>query len=257
MFRHDADNYGVRGIDVSHHQGLIDWAAVGRGGVDFVFMKATEGRSLRDKAFLYNWAGAEDLGIRRGAYHFFRPGVSPTEQASLFIRTVDLRPGDFPPVLDVEKAGGLSSGELVKAIRAFSERIEEHYKAKPILYTGQNFYNRHLAGQLKDHYVWMARYDRDEPFTVDGRAYQFWQYSDRGRTRGIEGRVDQNVFTGSATDWVAMAIPGATPVLPPRIKDDTAPITQNRNTASPRRQPKAPAPTRVQADPELADFESY
>lgn len=238
---HDADQYDLRGIDVSHYQGLIDWEEVSRHGHDFVFMKATEGRSLRDKAFLYNWTGAEAIGLPRGAYHFFKPNVPAGEQTREFFRTVDLRPGDFPPVLDVEESGRLSPEQLVRAIRDWSELAELHYGVKPILYTGQNFYNRYLAGKFDDHLLWLARYDHDRPVTVCGRDYQFWQYSDRGRSRGIDGRVDRNVFTGSPREWASIRIPSpGTETKFPDVLDELAPISS------------APAVN----DEELAGFES-
>ncbi|WP_197493992.1 glycoside hydrolase family 25 protein [Lewinella sp. 4G2] len=214
LLPHDAKNYGVVGIDVSHHQGLIRWDRVGTTGYDFVFMKATEGRSLRDKAFLYNWTEAGKQDLRRGAYHFFLPYVPAIEQANNFMATVDLQPGDFPPVLDVEKAGQLSPDRLVEMIQEWSAATEERYGVKPIIYSGQNFYNRYLSGQLKDHHFWLARYARKKPVTVDNHAYAFWQFTDRGKTRGINGRIDKNVFTGSAETWQELVIPNETEPTP-------------------------------------------
>ncbi|NJC27612.1 glycoside hydrolase family 25 protein [Neolewinella antarctica] len=220
---HDADRYATVGLDVSHYQGLIDWGDVSHGNHDFVFMKATEGRSLRDKAFLYNWQKAGEQGLRRGAYHFFRPSVPAAEQARLYFNTVDLRPGDLPPVLDVEKIGRLTGNQLVSAIREWSEMAELRYGVKPIIYTGQNFYNNYLAGRIDDHHLWLARYDNEQPVTVCGRSYQFWQYSDRGRSRGIQGRVDKNVFTGTTAEWAALPIPlpGASPDYPEVLEERT------------------------------------
>src|SRR6476620_6575337 len=80
--------YGVIGIDVSNHQGDIDWSALAGSNVAFAYIKATEGGDFRDKRFQLNWEGAKKAGITRGAYHFFtqcRPGA---EQAKNFIATV-------------------------------------------------------------------------------------------------------------------------------------------------------------------------
>ena len=221
---HDADAYGVSGLDVSHYQGVIEWPEVAAAQPAFIFIKATEGRSLRDHAFLHNWTKAGEAGIRRGAYHFFRPEVDPAEQASLFFGTVLLQPGDFPPVLDVEDAGNLPPTLLVSAVREWLDLAELRYGVKPILYTGQNFYNRYLAGKFNDYPLWLARYDRQQPVTICGRDYQFWQYSDRGRVRGIKGKVDRNVFTGSYAELQALLIPGAdtTPPHPEYVDDEPA-----------------------------------
>src|SRR5437867_1330928 len=62
---------GLRGIDVSHYQGAINWDDVASGGISFAYIKATEGTNFVDPLFAQNWAGAEAAGLRRGAYHFF------------------------------------------------------------------------------------------------------------------------------------------------------------------------------------------
>lgn len=225
---HDASGYRVRGIDISHYQGEVDWKELAyAGGHDFVFIKATEGRSLRDKNFDHNWSSAKRAGLRRGAYHFFRPEVAPETQASLFIATVDLQPGDFPPVLDVEKSGHLNSEQLVTAINAWSEVVELRYGVRPIIYTGQNFYNRYLAGKIDDYPLWLARYDRSRPVTACGRPYQFWQYSDEGESKGVVGAIDQNVFTGSYAELVALTIPTEPLIEYPEVVDEEVPVVEH------------------------------
>ena len=218
---HDAHQYPVAGLDVSHYQGLIDWEEVDREEFDFVFIKATEGRTLRDDAFLHNWTEAGKIGLRRGAYHFFRPGVPIGQQARLFTSTVDLRPGDLPPVLDVETAGSFTGQQLAGEIREWVSLMELRYGVTPIIYTGQNFYNRHLAGQIADLPLWLARYDREQPVTVCGRPYQFWQYTDRGHSQGVEGRVDVNVFTGTRRELAALCVPAPEqPTYPEPLRDN-------------------------------------
>ena len=202
-----ADRYEVVGVDVSHYQGVIDWEALADDGHDFAFIKATEGEELQDAAFAANWANAGKTGMRRGAYHFFRPEVLPATQAKNFFSAVELRPGDLPPVLDVEDRGKLSPAQLVTAVRQWSRMIEVRYGVKPIIYTGQNFYNRFLAGQLDDFPLWLARYDAEEPVTVCGRDYAFWQYTDEGRLPGVVGDIDRNVFLGSHLDLALLCIP--------------------------------------------------
>jgi len=209
-----ADRYEVSGIDVSHYQGAIEWDELAADGHDFAFIKATEGKELKDKAFFVNWTLAGKTGIRRGAYHFFRPEVKAEQQARNFFETVELAPGDLPPVIDVEDRGKLSAKQLVTRVTRLAEMMEIRYGVKPIIYTGQNFYNRFLAGQFDDHPLWLARYDVDEPVTVCGRTYTFWQYTDRGRLPGIHGNVDRNVFMGTHLDLAMLCLappPGAGP----------------------------------------------
>lgn len=206
-----ADRYEVTGVDVSHYQGVIDWDLLVADGHDFAFIKATEGKALRDRAFEGNWFAAGRTGIRRGAYHFFRPEVPAAAQANLFFSTVELSPGDLPPVLDVEERGKLSPAQLVVAIKQWATMAEVHYGVKPIIYTGQHFYNRFLAGQLDDYPLWLARYDKDEPVTVCGRTFEFWQYTDAGKLPGVVGNIDRNVFTGTHLDLALLCIPPALP----------------------------------------------
>ncbi|MCP9237360.1 glycoside hydrolase family 25 protein [Lewinella sp. JB7] len=201
------ERYPIQGIDVSRYQGVIDWDSVAGAGHHFAFIKASEGWSHRDLAFRANWMEAGRVGLRRGAYHFFLPHTSIERQLSNYIDLVKLQAGDLPPVLDVESRGNLTGPELVRHVREWLELAEAHYGVKPILYTGLNFYNRHLAGQFDDYPLWLARYDEREPVTVCGRGYQFWQYTDGARSPGIVGRVDQNVFLGTLAQLDALCIP--------------------------------------------------
>lgn len=201
------DRYEILGIDVSHYQGKINWQKLAADGHDFTFIKASEGKELWDNNFVANWEEAGRYGLRRGAYHFFRPEVKPETQAKNFLSQVNLSPGDLPPVLDVEAIGKLSPLELINAIDVWAEMTEARYGVKPIIYTGQNFYNRFLAGHIDEYPLWLARYDVEEPVTVCGREYQFWQYTDKGRLPGIHGNVDRNVFFGSHLDLALLCIP--------------------------------------------------
>lgn len=204
----DAGNrFAVKGVDVSHYQGGINWQRLAGDGHDFAFIKATEGEELKDEFFATNWQEAGRAGIRRGAYHFFRPEVSPTKQAANFFKQVDLQPGDLPPVLDVEDLGLLSTTQLISAVKDWASLAEARYGVKPIIYTGQNFYNRFLAGHLDEYPLWLARYDANEPVTVCGRDYNFWQYTDEGRLPGVKGDVDRNVFFGTHLELALLCIP--------------------------------------------------
>ena len=201
-----SERFTVVGVDVSHYQGKVQWDLLAAGN-DFAFIKATEGRRHRDPKFIRNWYDAGRTGIPRGAYHFFSPDVAPEAQAKHFFKVVDLSPGDLPPVLDVEDRGTLTSAELVEAVLTWAEMAELRYGVKPIIYTGQHFYNRHLAGQLDDYPLWLARYDWSAPVTVCGREFQFWQYTDEGRMPGVRRNIDRNVFTGSLADMQRLLIP--------------------------------------------------
>ena len=193
-------HYAVHGIDVSHYQHRVDWPLVAEQGIDFAFVKATEGLFYRDSFFCENWAAMQDAGIKRGAYHFFRPTLSPQLQADNFLRTVEMQAGDLAPVLDVEVLDGVSNVQLITRMRTWLYLVEIHYGIRPIIYTHLKFYNRYLAGHFSDYPVWIARYNWRRPTLACGSDWEFWQYGQKGRLAGISGPVDFNVFHGDLTE---------------------------------------------------------
>ncbi|MDP3929913.1 MAG: GH25 family lysozyme, partial [Bacteroidota bacterium] len=115
-------DYEVHGIDVSRHQGKINWDAVSDHtsnniGISFTFIKASEGRSLRDNYFQENWKNAKEINMLRGAYHFFRPHLTADEQFNLFKGIVKLEKEDLPPVLDVEIRGSVSPAKFKSLVK--------------------------------------------------------------------------------------------------------------------------------------------
>jgi len=207
--RHD---YSVHGIDVSHYQSDIKWDTIAEQDIHFAFVKATEGATLTDSLYCYNWSEMQRVGIKRGAYHFYRPTVSASEQADNFSQMVNLEYGDLPPVLDVEVLDGVSKTILINGVRTWLYQIEIRYNIKPIIYTNLKFYNRILAGHFDDYPVWIARYNYREPTLASGRDWHFWQYGNQGEIAGIEGDVDFNVFNGTYRELAAMCL-APTPVL--------------------------------------------
>jgi lysozyme len=167
--------------------------------VSFVIIKATEGMTLVDDKFDYNFREARENGLIRGAYHFFVPGTDAKEQAHFFIRNVTLESGDLPPVLDVEKIGKLSKETLATDVKTWLDIVEQHYGVKPILYTGYNFKLKYLDAEMFDVYpYWIAHYYVEA--LKYSEPWHFWQHTDRGEVLGIQGRVDCNVFNGSLED---------------------------------------------------------
>lgn len=197
-FEPDGGAYPVRGIDISHHQGAIDWAAVAADGVDFAYIKATEGGDFRDPRFVANWAGAGAAGIARGAYHFFtlcRPGAV---QAANFIAAVPPTPGMLRPVVDLEYGGNCSArpspAALLTEVRDFLAALEAHYGSKPLLYLTRGFHADYLDGALVDYPLWVRSLYFEPGYPA--REWSIWQFHDRGRRAGIAGPVDLNVFRG-------------------------------------------------------------
>lgn len=207
------NHFEVHGLDVSHYQASISWDTVAQQAVHFAFVKATEGESFVDSLFCHNWTEIQRVGIKRGAYHFFRPTLSAEAQFRNFVRTVDMQSGDLPPVLDVEVIDEASKVELITKVRTWLYLVEIRYRIKPILYSNQKFYNRYLAGHFDDYPVWIARYNTQQPSLAYDRAWHFWQYGNRGRIDGVEGYVDFNVFEGSLADLEQLCWNPATAAL--------------------------------------------
>ena len=168
--------------------------------VSFVYIKSTEGTTIRNRFYLNDYTQARKHDIRTGAYHFWSVRTSGAEQATYFIRNTLFRDGDLPPVLDVEptnaqitQSGGVE--RMFREIRIWLKAVERHTGVKPILYVNQMFVNNHLSKQpdlKRDYRVWIARYSEYKP---DVRL-TYWQLCPDGRVAGIQGDVDINVFNG-------------------------------------------------------------
>lgn len=200
--------YEVHGIDISHYQSKISWDTVAQQGISFAFVKATEGRQHLDKKYCENWQEMKRVGIKRGAYHFFRPSIPADEQARNFMNVMDMQYGDLPPVLDVEIDEGLSREEIITNMKRWLYLIEMEYSIRPIIYTHYKFYNQFVAGEFDKYPIWIAKYGGDAP-RLGSVQWTFWQYGNRGKLNGVEGYIDFNVFHGSKDDLEKMCLSGS------------------------------------------------
>ena len=162
--------------------------------VSFVFIKATEGASLKDKDFKENWKAAGKTDLRRGAYHFFRSSKDGEIQARNFISTVgDLRFKDHPPVLDIETIHiGCPKELLNQRALQWLKAVEKRYGKKPIIYASSSFIKDYLNREIIGNYpVWVAHYEKDSP-AFEG--WTWWQFTDRAVVKGVPGEVDLSVM---------------------------------------------------------------
>jgi len=192
----------ISGIDVSHHQGEVDWALVKRDEIHFAFMKATEGVTWVDPKFQQNWKAAKEADIIRGAYHFYRPERDAISQAENFINTVVLESGDLPPVLDVELKYNVSKRDIRQDVLIWLKYVEAAYNRKPILYTDSSFVNLELTDEFTRYPLWIAEYSDSVRGSLAGwEKWTFWQYTNSGKVKGVSGPVDRNIFRGTLTEW--------------------------------------------------------
>ena len=209
----------IPGIDVSHHQDVIDWPAVAASGQRFVFAKATEGRAFVDPMYLINKAGAEAAGLLFGAYHFAQPDDRRNDaarEADHFVDHALLEPGNLLPVLDIERTNGLSQAEVTAWILAWLDRVTERLGVRPMLYTSPGGWDARTgdttavaaAGYTT---LWVAHWGVASPRLPaddwNGNGWAFWQYTSQGSLPGIDGRVDLDWYEGGS--FAPVTIPGS------------------------------------------------
>lgn len=209
--------YPVRGIDISHHQGFIDWNMLDKEDVQFVFMKATEGENHRDSLYVEYRSQAISHNIPLGAYHFFTFCKSGDVQARNYIANVPNDIINILPIVDLEYGGNCKPenrvGDLLKEIGDYISAVEKYYQKRVLIYTTNEFYNTYLRDQFPDNPIWI-RDIISEPDLKDNRVWTFWQFTNRGRLDGIGQFVDLNVFYGNEEDFIRfrqnIAIPAST-----------------------------------------------
>lgn len=198
--------HDVIGVDVSGHQGDIDWTSLAASGVAFAYIKATEGGDFRDGQFQKNWRDAKAANMPRGAYHFLTQCRSGADQAANFIRTVPRETGALPPAVDAEHMGPCAPGRSVADIRgemlAFMTEIEAYYGKRPIVYVTYEFHRAYLHGYNGTERFWVR--SLFVPPLIEQQRWLFWQFHHRGVRPGIRGPVDLDAFRGSMDDLMAM-----------------------------------------------------
>jgi lysozyme len=203
-----ADQYPVRGVDVSSYQGEIDWEILSSQNIRFAFIKATEGSSFIDPYYETNFTNARKTELRIGAYHFFSYDSSGFTQAENFISVVDKYDDMLPPVVDVEFYGDkekhLPEKDSVQTeLGNFIQSIELHYGVKPIIYATEKSYRLYIAESFTDCDIWI-RNVITKPKLSDGRQWKFWQYTNRKKLDGYSGEekyIDMNVFNGTIEEF--------------------------------------------------------
>ncbi len=193
------EKYPIRGIDVSNHQGKIDWILVPKSEISFVYIKASEGGNFKDKSFSYNWKSAKAQGFPVGAYHFFTLCTSGKEQAENFISTAPKEIDSLPPVVDLEFLGNCKENSSMKnvsnEIQDFLNRVDSYYTKKTILYLTYEFIDRYIGPNFQDRPIWIRNLFK-HPNTFSNQKWILWQYKSRGSLPGISGPVDMNVLNG-------------------------------------------------------------
>lgn len=199
-----AQEYPIKGFDISHHQGDVQWGKISQKNYKFVYLKATEGGDFKDRKFQDNWLQARENGFLVGAYHFYRLCRDGKIQAKNFIETVPNKKDALPPVIDLEYDSNCintyTREQLLQEIQTMHDRLSTHYGKQPIFYISKSFYNIVIAGEFKNTPLWVREY-QGNPQLKNDPEWLFWQYTNQGKIKGISTTVDLNVFNGDEKDW--------------------------------------------------------
>lgn len=210
----------VAGVDVSRYQGTINWTSVRNAGIEFAFIKATEGTSYKDPNFNSNYTNAYYAGVIRGAYHFARPNISGgAAQADYLASNGGAWSADnrtLPAALDLEAnpySGGYCYGKTTSGMRTWISDFLNRYKYRTtryaVIYTTTSWWNQctgSWTGPWTNHPLWIARWS-SSPGTLPAGAsvWSFWQYTSSGTVSGISGSVDRDYWNGDRSRLLALA----------------------------------------------------
>lgn len=179
-------------IDVSHHQGRINWRQVAR-FTDNVYIKATEGKTWVDPLYAENLEKARQAGLRVGSYHYLRTTSRVEDQFANFLRTVPKEKQDLIPMVDCEEQTYWGKKEYVDSLMVFIKLVEKHYGKRPLIYSVNSFYMKNLQN-LQGYPFMIGRYFGYPPVMAPGHSYTLWQYTDKGVIQGICKEVDLSRF---------------------------------------------------------------
>ena len=201
-------DFAVHGIDISRYNPAVNWRTVKREGIDFAFVKATEGKDDVAPKFAKWWSESGRSGIPRSAYHFYYFCTTPEVQARFFINTVPRTRGTLPPVLDMEwnpfspTCQRRPDGATVRdEMRRWMALVEAHYGQRPIIYTTPRFYRENGLSAFKGVDFWLRTTAKTPAEAFPGQPWRFWQYTATGTLPNTPGAIDINAFNGSREAW--------------------------------------------------------
>src|SRR6185503_11471658 len=173
------------GVDVSHHQGDVDWPRLAGAGVQFAYIKASEGTAFKDSRYTDNWIAARRAGVIPGAYHFYSLCAPPELQAKNFLASAPPTSSPtLPPAVDLEFGGNCSQRPSTQAfqsdLRQFLEIVETAWGRPAVLYATPEFYPEFLEGQFANNPLWV-RSVFGRPRVAGFGRWRLWQYANRGR----------------------------------------------------------------------------
>ncbi|MDE5665865.1 GH25 family lysozyme [uncultured Duncaniella sp.] len=201
----DRSKFKIIGIDISAHNGEIDFRKVAADGISFVIIKATEGGTFKDRRFIDNLREARKAGLKVGAYHFFRFDTPGYMQGLNFLNSLQSRELDLPLIIDIEEWANPNSQPTPMVLNRLTEMIDhlESHGHRVMLYTNKNGFARFVRGRLEGYPLWICSLI-DEPHGIE---WKLWQGTHNGRVNGIDHPVDINAFAGTEAEWAEFLSP--------------------------------------------------
>lgn len=198
----DRYRYPIAGIDVSNHNGTIDFDKVRDDNYQFVFIKASEGKTYRDASFEKNYRAAHEAGLKVGAYHFFRKNRTGREQADNLLRVVQGNQLDLPLVIDLEDDWGNGAAvsretTVERVLEMIGILRDKGYTV--MIYSNLDGYQKYYKDLLMDCDLWLCSFT--SPDLLPHLPHVIQQYSHEGDVKGVKGDVDLNVYRGSKQEW--------------------------------------------------------
>lgn len=195
------ENNSTIGVDVSSYQADINMNELKEQNI-FIYIKATEGSSLKDERFTLNWENAKKAGLPAGSYHFFSYDSEGRTQAANFIEAVgpDIK-GRLIPAVDVEYYGDKEQNpppkeDVIFELKIYLEMIEKEYGVKPLIYTRPDIYDKYLKGEFDEYKKWISSLYTPLSWKYKD-DWHIWQYLNRGERKGYTGGekyIDLNVL---------------------------------------------------------------
>jgi len=197
--------FPVRGVDASHHQGRMDWGRIRASGYEFAYIKAAEGATFRDSAYVRNREQARRAGLVTGPYHFFTLCTPGRAQA---LNLLAVEPGDagpsLPPAVDLEFGGNCGQrpprDSVLAEVRRFLAVTDSAFGRPTVLYVTEEFHEAYMRDAPVDHPYWVRSVFHRPRY---GGRWTFWQYAATGRVAGVRGRIDLNAFHGTRAEFAA------------------------------------------------------
>jgi GH25 family lysozyme M1 (1,4-beta-N-acetylmuramidase)/subtilisin family serine protease len=208
------------GVDVYIYDEPIDWKKLAAAGVDFAYLKASQGYQCAYRTWLSSARrAAADAGIVVGAYHFFDVVKDPDDvrrQARNFLASIDgISPFELPPALDLEAPAGaqgnlcsIEKTDYLNGIQLWLDMVEYQFRLRCVIYCSSGYwpgsYGASDLAWLGTRPLWVAEYPSkpraSPPLPTGWTEWAIWQYTDSGHLDGIGHNADLNRYNGSATD---------------------------------------------------------